>query len=91
MQSAWPNGFHRPPPFVVHMSVANLGYDSVQKEMKEGFRRGKDLTRAFDLDVVQPPCLLKFAPPSFCNFRFRNFLYKDYNEFNVLESLIFIQ
>jgi len=43
------------------MSVSNLGYDSVQKEMKEGLGRRKDPIRFFALDLVQPPYLLKFA------------------------------
>jgi hypothetical protein len=43
------------------MSATDLGYDLVQKEMKEGLGRRKDPIRFFALDLVQPPYLLKFA------------------------------
>jgi hypothetical protein len=63
MQSAWPNEFHHPPPFVVHMSAVSLGYDAIQKEMKEEFCRGKDLIRSSGLNLGQPPYRLILALP----------------------------
>jgi len=69
------------------MSATSLGYDAIQKEMKEGFRRWKNPISSFGLNSVQPPYRLILAPPHLaispmdetdlskrygCNFKSRN-------------------